>query len=64
MPSLNFENEKQYFRDYFNENHGLLDRAKNSFITLVSSLIRNTGDIALSKIEGRVKDRDECVKKV
>lgn len=63
MPSLDFETEKQSFRDYYNENHGLLDGAKNSFITLVNSLIRNSSDIALSKIEGRVKDRDECVKK-
>jgi ppGpp synthetase/RelA/SpoT-type nucleotidyltranferase len=63
MPSLDFDTEKQIFRDYYNENHGLLDGAKNSFITLVNSLIRSSSDIALSKIEGRVKDRDECVKK-
>jgi putative GTP pyrophosphokinase len=63
MSSLDFETEKQRFRDYYNENHGLLDGAKNSFITLVNSLIRSSSDIALSKIEGRVKDRDECVKK-
>lgn len=63
MSSLDFETEKQKFRDYYNENHGLLDGAKNSFITLVNSLIRSSSDIALSKIEGRVKDRDECVKK-
>lgn len=63
MPSLDFETEKQCFRDYYNESHGLLDGAKNSFITLVGSLIRSSSNIALSKIEGRVKDRDECVKK-
>lgn len=63
MPSLNFEVEKQTFREYYNENHGLLNGAKISFITLVNSLIRSSSDIALSKIEGRVKDRDECVKK-
>lgn len=63
MSSLDFETEKQGFRDYYNENHGLLDGAKNSFITLVNSLIRSSSDIALSKIEGRVKDRDECVRK-
>lgn len=63
MPSLDFEVEKQGFRDYYNENHSLLEGAKNSFITLVDSLIRGSSDIALSKIEGRVKDRDECVKK-
>lgn len=63
MPSLDFESEKQVFRDYYNENNGLLEGAKNSFITLVDSLIRSSSNIALSKIEGRVKNRDECVKK-
>ncbi|KPY98153.1 RelA/SpoT domain protein [Pseudomonas syringae pv. spinaceae] len=63
MPSMDFEVEKQNFCDYYNGNHGLLDGAKNSFITLVNSLIRSSSDIALSKIEGRVKDRDKCVKK-
>lgn len=63
MSSLDFETEKQRFCDYYNENHGLLDGAKTSFITLVNSLIRSSSEIALSKIEGRVKERDECVKK-
>lgn len=63
MPSLDFEKEKQVFRDYYDENNGLLDGARASFITLVNSLIRSSSDIALSKIEGRVKDRDECLKK-
>lgn len=63
MPSLDFEIEKQKFRDYYNDNQGLLEGAKESFITLVNSLIRNASDITISKIEGRVKDKDECVKK-
>lgn len=63
MPSMDFDAEKQIFRDYYNANHGLLDDAKNSFINLVGSLIRSSSAIALSKIEGRVKDRDECIKK-
>lgn len=63
MSSLDFESEKKSFCDFYNENHGLLDGCKNSFVTLVNSLIRSSSDIALSKIEGRVKERDECVKK-
>ena len=42
MSSLDFETEKQRFLDYYNENHGLLDGAKNSFITLVNLLIRSS----------------------
>lgn len=57
MPSLNFENEKQIFGDYYNESQCLLNGAKTSFINLISSLIRSSSDIALSKIKGRVKDR-------
>jgi len=63
MPSLDFELEKQNFLDYYNGSHGLLDGAKSSFISLVNSLIRSSTDLALSKIEGRVKERDECIKK-
>lgn len=31
MPSLDFESEKQNFRDYYNENQGLLEGAKKLF---------------------------------
>ena len=63
MPSLDFEFEKQVFCDFYNENQGLLDGAKNSFVSLIESLLINSSEIAFSKIEGRVKNRDECIKK-
>lgn len=63
MPSLDIDKEKQRFRDYYDENQDVLVRAKDVFVTLVSSLISSSSDIAISKTEGRVKDREESIKK-
>ncbi len=63
MASIDFDAEKSNFRNYYDENSKLLENAKNSFITLITSLIGNTSDISISKIEGRVKDREESIKK-
>ncbi|TKF94597.1 (p)ppGpp synthetase [Vibrio lentus] len=61
MSSLDFDKEKNEFRDYYDHNFSSLETAKNSFVALVESLTKS--DIAISKIEGRVKDREECIKK-
>lgn len=63
MPSLDFETEKAQFREFHTSNHRLLEDAKNSFVALTNALLIHTGSIAVSKIEGRVKDREECIKK-
>ncbi|NMK45201.1 (p)ppGpp synthetase [Achromobacter sp. Bel] len=63
MPTLDFESEKAQFRDFHNSNRDLLEDAKKSFIALTNSLLIHAGAIAVSKIEGRVKDREECIKK-
>lgn len=63
MPSLDFEKEKTVFREFYNQNKSLLEDAKNSFITLINSLIIHSDSIDISKIEGRIKDREECIKK-
>ncbi len=60
---MDFESEKGSFREWFDAHHELLQAAKNSFMPLVTSLISNTSTIAIAKIEGRVKDREECIKK-
>ncbi|HCH2711568.1 TPA: (p)ppGpp synthetase [Vibrio parahaemolyticus] len=61
MASLDFDAEKKEFRDYYDRNFSSLETAKNSFVALVESLTK--GDLAISKVEGRVKDREECIKK-
>jgi len=63
MPSLNFEIEEGEFRRFYDEKAQLLGNAKNSYIALITALVKSSDFISVSKIEGRVKDRDECIKK-
>jgi putative GTP pyrophosphokinase len=61
MASLDFENEKNNFREFYNEKHETLESAKDAFIAIISSIISEEFDI--SAVTGRVKDRDESVQK-
>ncbi|MGK0271058.1 MAG: putative GTP pyrophosphokinase [Cocleimonas sp.] len=63
MASLDFDNEKYLFREFYSDNLSLLDGANNSFCTLINALLTHSGGIAISKIEGRVKDKEECIRK-
>lgn len=62
MSSLDFEKEKSEFREFYSANQTNLENAKNAFCTLINSLLDH-GNIPFTKIEGRVKDKDECIKK-
>lgn len=62
MPSLDFDAEKAAFRDYYNENAPRFEQAKDAFLTLISSLLAHA-KISVASITGRVKDRDESIKK-
>jgi len=61
VASLDFEKEKQNFRDYWNENHDRMDLAKNAYIAIIGSLLTDHFDVP--SIIGRVKDREESLKK-
>jgi len=63
MPSLDFDAEKAAFRDYYDRNRDTLAAAGTAFKTLVRSLILSEGNIALSSVASRVKDREECISK-
>ena len=63
MPSLDFEKEKNDFRDYYSSNIKLLEGATDSFKTLISTLINFSEDIPISRIESRLKDKEECIRK-
>lgn len=63
MPSLNFEREKEVFRLYYESNRKLLTDAKNAYMRIISSLIKRSDVGEVTRIEGRVKDREECIKK-
>lgn len=62
MASLDFEAEKASFRAYYDENADLLEDAAASFQTLVRSLFA-AGEYSSVVITGRVKEREESVKK-
>jgi putative GTP pyrophosphokinase len=63
MSSLDFDVEKNIFREFYESNHRLLEDAKDSFITLLNALISHAGSIPISKLEGRVKEKEECIRK-
>ncbi|WP_405045019.1 GTP pyrophosphokinase family protein, partial [Paraburkholderia sp.] len=62
MASLDFDGEKAAFRDFYDTERPLLEGAIESFLTLVRSLLASA-DLTVSKIEGRLKNREECIKK-
>ena len=63
MASLDFEFEKAAFRAFYEQNWELLETAQKSFSALVNALVIHPGTVAVSKIEGRVKDQEECIRK-
>lgn len=63
MSSLNFELERRHFRKYYDSCRPLFEEAKDAYISIIGSLIRQSDVGEVTKIEGRVKDQDECIKK-
>lgn len=63
MSSLDFEQEKIEFRDYFGRNHTLLMDAESLFRNIISSLLKNTERVQTPVITGRIKEREECISK-
>jgi putative GTP pyrophosphokinase len=63
MASLDFEFEKSVFRAFYEQNLLLLEAAQKSYVALVNALVSHAGSVAISKIEARVKDREECIRK-
>jgi putative GTP pyrophosphokinase len=63
MSSLDFELEKNKFSELYDTNYHLLEDAKNSFVALINALVTHSGSVAVAKVEGRVKDKEECIRK-
>ena len=42
MASLDFELEKRLFRKYYDNNRSLLEKAKNTYIQVLNSLIKQS----------------------
>jgi ppGpp synthetase/RelA/SpoT-type nucleotidyltranferase len=63
MASLDFEQEKIVFTNYYQANRKQFVAAKNAYIGMIRSLINQSQVGDVTKIEGRVKDQEECVRK-
>ena len=63
LASLDFENEKNSFREFYDSNWKLFENAKKAYIHIISSLLKGSDIGEVTKIEGRVKDKEECIKK-
>lgn len=63
MASLDFGQEKIVFRKFYDSNQKHFADARNVYIRIISSLIKRFDVGEVTKIEGRVKDREECIKK-
>jgi GTP pyrophosphokinase len=63
MASLDFEQEKIVFRKFYEGNRKLFADARNTYIRIISSLLKQFDVGEVTKIEGRVKDQEECIKK-
>jgi ppGpp synthetase/RelA/SpoT-type nucleotidyltranferase len=63
MASLDFEQEKSAFRNYYESNRKHFNDAKNIYIRIISSLLKQSDVGEVTRIEGRVKDKEECIKK-
>ena len=55
--------EEFAFRSFYGREHSVLERACEFYMERLESVLSTAGDIEISKIEGRVKDREECLRK-
>uniref|UniRef100_C6E235 RelA/SpoT domain protein n=1 Tax=Geobacter sp. (strain M21) TaxID=443144 RepID=C6E235_GEOSM len=63
MASLDFEQETALFRKYYENNQKQFVAAKDAYVGVIRTLIRESDVGEATKIEGRVKDKEECIKK-
>ncbi|HEY6871958.1 MAG TPA: (p)ppGpp synthetase [Geobacteraceae bacterium] len=63
MASLDFEQEKIVFRKFYESNRKQFADARNAYIRIISSLLKRFDIGEVTKIEGRVKDQEECIRK-
>lgn len=61
MPT--FTEEKIKFRSFYDQNRLMLEQAKERMIVLLEALLSDNSEFTITKIEGRVKDREECIGK-
>jgi ppGpp synthetase/RelA/SpoT-type nucleotidyltranferase len=63
MASLDFDLEESQFRTYYAQQATALQAACAAITSLVAAAVAQAGGIDIAKVEGRVKDADECIRK-
>ncbi|PLY04913.1 MAG: (p)ppGpp synthetase [Desulfuromonas sp.] len=63
MSSLDFEKEKREFRRFYDSHWTLFENALQDYIHIIESLLKKSDVGEVTKIEGRIKDKEECIKK-
>jgi ppGpp synthetase/RelA/SpoT-type nucleotidyltranferase len=63
MASLDFDYEEARFQAFYDQQRPQLEQACATFVALLSDITQRARFLDVSKVEGRVKDRDECIRK-
>jgi len=63
MASLQFDQEEKLFTAFYSSQAPLLDSMCQSLQIRIAELLGGAGGVAGVKVEGRIKDRDECLRK-
>ncbi len=63
LPENNPIREEHAFRQFYAQELPVLEHACAFYMALLQSVLYKAGDIEISKVEGRVKDREECIRK-
>ena len=63
MPSLDFDREESLFRAVYAQQCDLLTVACEALTGVVAAVVAQAGGVDVAKVEGRVKDADECIRK-
>lgn len=63
MASLDFDLEESQFRAFYADQTAVLNDACAALTARVAAVVSETGGVDIAKVEGRVKDVDECIRK-
>lgn len=63
MASLDFDLEESLFRTFYAHNATALQGACTALTAMVSDIVTQAGQVDIAKVEGRVKNADECIQK-
>lgn len=63
MASLDFDHEESQFRTFYSQQTPALEAACAALTGLVAAVVTRSGHVDVAKVEGRVKEVDECIRK-